>query len=230
MFFNLAAPAGVNLYGCASANTWSQQGGSGGSGSGGGGAISGVLKAQESSSTVVAVGSSCSISTPCLVQVGSTVYSYSIPASVTLSSGTGSVYLYVDSNGNITAGESGAGSPSISCSGCVAASGVTQFPPDTVPIGVWVASSGSWAAGTNEAAVQSGGPALSAGSNVTLTQTGSSVLISAALQSLLTGTQPGCTTSTGGFMWYTQGSSGVKDTVQVCAKDASDSYAWRTLF
>ena len=45
-----------------------------------------------------------------------------------------------------------------------------------------------------------------------------------------TSSQPACTTSNRGQIWQTFGASGVKDTVQVCAKDASNLYAWRQLY
>jgi len=43
--------------------------------------------------------------------------------------------------------------------------------------------------------------------------------------------QPACaaTTSRGTF-WVVQGAAGTKDSVQVCAKDAADVYAWRTIY
>lgn len=47
---------------------------------------------------------------------------------------------------------------------------------------------------------------------------------------LTTGTQPACNSTTRGTFWYTAGGAGVKDTVNVCAKDAADSYAWRTIY
>jgi hypothetical protein len=47
-------------------------------------------------------------------------------------------------------------------------------------------------------------------------------------------TLPAClgggTGSTRGWYWDTQGTTGVKDSVQVCAKDAADAYAWRTIY
>jgi len=43
--------------------------------------------------------------------------------------------------------------------------------------------------------------------------------------------QPTCdaTTSRGTF-WVVQGAAGVKDSVQVCAKDAANAYAWRNIY
>jgi hypothetical protein len=42
--------------------------------------------------------------------------------------------------------------------------------------------------------------------------------------------QPACDATVRGTFWVAQGGAGVKDSVQVCAKDASDLYAWRTIF
>lgn len=45
-----------------------------------------------------------------------------------------------------------------------------------------------------------------------------------------TAAQPTCAAATRGEFWFTQGASGVKDGAQVCAKDATDTYAWRVLY
>jgi len=39
-----------------------------------------------------------------------------------------------------------------------------------------------------------------------------------------------CDSTTRGTFWVTQGGAGVKDNVEVCAKDASSTYAWRTIY
>jgi hypothetical protein len=41
---------------------------------------------------------------------------------------------------------------------------------------------------------------------------------------------PACGATTRGTFWVVQGATGVKDTVQVCAKDAANAYAWRTIY
>ena len=43
-------------------------------------------------------------------------------------------------------------------------------------------------------------------------------------------TQPACNASQRGRWWQTLGGTGVKDTVTVCAKDAGDAYAWRSIY
>jgi hypothetical protein len=47
---------------------------------------------------------------------------------------------------------------------------------------------------------------------------------------ILPTTAPVCSSSTAGLLNYTQGAAGVKDTVQVCAKDATNTWAWRTIY
>jgi hypothetical protein len=42
--------------------------------------------------------------------------------------------------------------------------------------------------------------------------------------------KPTCDSTTRGTFWMAQGGAGVKDTVEVCAKDVADAYAWRTLY
>jgi hypothetical protein len=43
-------------------------------------------------------------------------------------------------------------------------------------------------------------------------------------------TQPACNASQRGRFWQTLGTAGVKDAVTVCAKDAADAYAWRSIY
>jgi hypothetical protein len=45
-----------------------------------------------------------------------------------------------------------------------------------------------------------------------------------------TSAKPTCSATTRGTFWFTQGATGVKDSVQVCAKDAANAYAWRTIY
>jgi hypothetical protein len=42
--------------------------------------------------------------------------------------------------------------------------------------------------------------------------------------------QPSCSLLSRGRLWFVGGSMGVKDSLTVCAKDATDAYAWRTLY
>lgn len=42
--------------------------------------------------------------------------------------------------------------------------------------------------------------------------------------------KPTCNATYRGHFWYVAAGAGVKDDVQVCAKDSADAYAWRTLY
>lgn len=42
--------------------------------------------------------------------------------------------------------------------------------------------------------------------------------------------KPTCSVTTRGTFWVVAGGASVKDTVEVCAKDAADAYAWRTIY
>lgn len=42
--------------------------------------------------------------------------------------------------------------------------------------------------------------------------------------------QPACGVGVRGRQWFVAGATGVKDSLSVCAKDASNAYAWRTLY
>ncbi len=42
--------------------------------------------------------------------------------------------------------------------------------------------------------------------------------------------KPTCALATRGGVWYFPGGAGVKDTFEVCGKDAADAYAWRVIY
>lgn len=44
------------------------------------------------------------------------------------------------------------------------------------------------------------------------------------------GTRPACDAGARGWFWITAGGAGVKDAVEVCAKDATNAFAWRSLY
>lgn len=43
-------------------------------------------------------------------------------------------------------------------------------------------------------------------------------------------TRPSCDASLRGTLWFTKGGSGVKDVLEICAKDSSDNYDWRIIY
>jgi hypothetical protein len=230
MFFKSDAAAGANLYGCVSTNTWAAQAGSG-SGGGGSAPSLNLPFAIQKSGNMLTVGSGCTISSPCLVRIGSVTYSILSGATVSAQSGDGTVYFYVDSSGVLSAGTSSSTTPAISCSGCQVVTPMAQFPFDSVPLGTWNVVAGAWdVLGTDSRALLSAAPRFSAGPNVNITQSAGLVTVSASLSTLSTGTLPSCGSDTQGTLWYTPGGTGVKDAVQVCAKDSSNVYAWRTIY
>ncbi len=58
----------------------------------------------------------------------------------------------------------------------------------------------------------------------------SNIRADGSIQSLPSGSKPACSGGLRGTYWFTQGGAGVKDSVEVCAKDAPGAYAWRTIY
>ena len=76
------------------------------------------------------------------VSVGGIVYNFtgSVTATI-LNADTGTLFLYINSSGILTAGSNA----SIACSGvCGALPGVTAFPAGSVPLWTWTATNGTW--------------------------------------------------------------------------------------
>ena len=93
------------------------------------------------SPTVVTAGLNCSNATPCNTRLGTTVYSVTNSSTITLSAGSGTLYLYVDSSGALAAGHN----LTLTCAGvCGAVSGVTAFPVGSIPLFTWTATNGLW--------------------------------------------------------------------------------------
>jgi hypothetical protein len=155
MFFLTNVAAGANLYGCTNANAWTLES----SGTGGGSAVQNAsqltdLAATYSSSTTLAIGATCSLATPCNVRLGGVTFSFTGSTSATISGGSGTAFVYIDSSGNLTVGHN----LTVACSsGCVAVTGITAFPSGSIPLFTWTATSGTWdtAGGTDLRAFQS---------------------------------------------------------------------------
>lgn len=62
------------------------------------------------------------------------------------------------------------------------------------------------------------------------TANGNGKLIAASVVLGSTTAKPTCDSSTRGTYYHFFGGAGVKDTVEVCAKDAGDAYAWRVIY
>jgi len=139
---------------------------------------SAAFDVQRTSSTQLTIGSQCSIATPCVLRIGSVVYSVTVPATATLTSGSGVAYIYIDDNGNIVVGVS---SSSVTCAGCLVVGATTQYPIGCIPLETWNATSAVWdPTGSDDVALLSTEATLNAGSNITITQTGPNVTIAAS--------------------------------------------------
>ncbi len=93
------------------------------------------------SPTVLTAGLNCTNTTPCNVRLGNTVYSVTNSSTITLSAGSGTLYLYIDPSGSLAAGHN----LTLTCAGvCGAVSGVTAFPVKSIPLFTWTATNGIW--------------------------------------------------------------------------------------
>jgi hypothetical protein len=179
LFFKSDASAGANLYGCAATNIWAVQSSGTGGGSGAGASMAsqlGDLQVKRTSSNVLTIGANCSASMPCNVRFGSTVFTINAGATAMVSGGsTGMLYIYVSGNGMLTVGHN----LTVMCNGCAAQSGVTSFPPDSVPIATWSVTSGSLdAAGGQDFRAVLGTKNLIAGPGVSASDTNGNTVVS----------------------------------------------------
>lgn len=143
LYFNTAAAAGSNLYACTAANVWTLESAPASTPVTPGASMAAQLGdfAATLSSGTLTIGANCSGTTPCNVRVGSVVYRFTNPASVTPSSSTsGMVFGYIDAAGNLAVG----GIPTLNCNGCTYAPGVTSFPAGSIPLFTWTLTYGSF--------------------------------------------------------------------------------------
>jgi len=128
-FFKTNAPAGQNLYGCTSTNTWNQMQGIGMA------SQLGDFTATNTSASVEMLGAGCSTATPCKIRTGSVLFTMTAPVTLSLSgvSTGGTIFWYLSPPQLLTAGHNSVAT--LTCSpGCTVASGVTSFPPDATPL------------------------------------------------------------------------------------------------
>jgi hypothetical protein len=168
VFVSLSNPPGQNVYVCTSSNVWSLE-------SGGIGSSPNVL-AVSASGNVLSVGASCTATAPCNIRIGSTVSAFSNGMTATITSGSGTAYIYVSSAGLLTVGHS----MTVSCSfGCVAQSGITGFPADSYPIAIWTATSGAWSQSGIDTRATIGRDLVAAGTGLTSSSSGAATTLSA---------------------------------------------------
>ena len=129
-----------------------------------------VLGVTYTSANTLSIGSGCSIANPCNVRFGNNVISITTSSTVTWQSGAGTAFIYVTSNGTVTVGSG----LSLTCSSsCIAASSVSSFPVNTIPIYTWNAVLNGWdAAGGHDARAYLSNKLISAGTGVIIVESG----------------------------------------------------------
>jgi hypothetical protein len=172
-YFQTNAPAGQNLYLCTSTNIWSLESG----GSGGASGTLTMLAVTRTGSTTLAVGASCAISTPCTARIGGTVYTIVTGSTITLTSGTPAVRIYISDGsdgaplGTVKVRNSAL--TGVACSsGCTVENSQTAFPGMSIPLAIWTATTpGAWdATGTDLRSFLSAKPSASSGTGIVITQ------------------------------------------------------------
>ena len=75
----------------------------------------GDLTVVRNSANTLNIGAACSTTTPCNVRFGSVVYTFTSPATATVTSGSGLAYIYISSAGILTVGQNLTMTCSASC-------------------------------------------------------------------------------------------------------------------
>lgn len=229
LFFNTAAGAGANLYGCVAANTWALESG------GGGGALtidaagttvgsrsianfvagSGIVNAlsdtgtainiQQNADTAVMLSRATEQSGTDLVcaSASGSGSAYTCSLSPTLRAYTTQMVLHWIPDAGATGGATTLNVDTLGAAPVKQFDGVTDPTDGDILPGRMYAL---WYDGT------------------------SFRLMAPPVNVAQTATQPACNSSQRGRIWQVLGGSGAKDSVSVCAKDASDTYAWRSIY
>jgi len=71
---------------------------------------------------------------------------------------------------------------------------------------------------------------ISTDTNEWLTLSDTAAIFMEALDLEDPGTQPTCDSTTRGYLFFDEGAGGVADTLDICAKDTGDAYAWRSIY
>jgi hypothetical protein len=80
------------------------------------------------------VGVDCSETEPCNARFGHTVHTVKRAATVKpVAASSGIAFIYLTPQGDVTAGST----VTLTCEGCRYARGITQFPPDAIPLFTW---------------------------------------------------------------------------------------------
>jgi len=149
----------------------------------------------KTSSTVITVNPSASVSSPIPMRCGSTISKITAPGTITLSSGTASVsgYLYIDCSSTspvLTFGHNSANT--YTGSGVTIATSITGFPSTAVSAPLWAVTgtSGVWdavSASNDNRSIFGGSKGVTAGSNITVTETAAGWQVAATGGSFVSG-------------------------------------------
>ena len=233
MFFNTAAASGANLYGCVGANTWALESG----GSQGGG--SATLTIDANGTPVGTRGTANFIAGNGVVNALSDTGSQ-----ITIQQSADTAVMLSRSNEQsgsdlVCASASGSGSaytcalsPSLRL---YTLNMVLRWKPDVGGAGgattLNVDTLGSVAVKQFDGTTDPTAADIVANRLYTLWYDGTAFrLMTPPVNAAATVAQPACNAAQRGRIWQTLGGTGVKDQVTVCAKDALDAFAWRTLY
>ena len=222
MFFKTDAAPGSNVFGCVATDTWSIQGEID--------PVSDFDGDLNESANRLSIG--CRRGN-CNVQEGDTITAFS-DAEVLFVPATGTYTAYIYLEGQTL--QYGYASGTMATCGGSCVPGVTDFPPTAVPLFTVDVLAGVLQGGSlidRRSRYRAPKRALP-GANIVISETAGSVTYSSILTSPLrnqpAGVRPPCSAETRGTLWHGNSDAGAKDTVTVCAKDASDLYGWRVIY
>lgn len=221
MFFKTDAAPGSNMFGCVATDTWGLEGETD--------PVTDVEAELDVTGNRLTIG--CRRGN-CNVQTGDVITTFSnLNASFVPASGTYTAYVYFEEQ-TLRYGYA-EGTMSSCATSCVA--GITGFPANAVPLFTAAVWNGKLQGGSlTDRRSRYRSPKRSiAGANIVVTETADAVtysLVPGLLRNQPLGTPPACTAETRGILWHANGAAGAKDEVTVCAKDASDAYAWRNIY
>jgi hypothetical protein len=139
-----------------------------------------TLKVNPANPSQVIVNETASASYPSSFRVGTTVYSFTAPGTVTRTGSTcsGAVLWYLADTGAITMGHNGLGC-ALAGAGVTVATPVDQYPPGSIPLGTMTLDSGVFSSSISELRTPlAAGPKILAGANVGVAYSADSVTIS----------------------------------------------------
>jgi hypothetical protein len=224
LFFKADAPTGSNLYGCATANTWSNEGSA---------SIQLVLDNTRVGTrpaenltpgpgivnTLIDNGTNITVQLSIDSALVETRATQQAGASLLCQSASGSATAYTcgmsPTLGAYTTGMLVHWLPDVGGAGGASTLNVDAL--GAKPLKLWD--------GSDPTAAD-----VAAGTLYTLWYDGTAFRIQALPAVANLATRPACAAATSGRIWLTAGGAGVKDDVSVCAKDAANSYGWRVLY